>query len=585
MADNTTPTPATDPGLLAAQAKAGQAGVDAYNAAIAALQQQRQAATQAAMAAATGRGTPSAAFDALVPGMTAPTDTRIQSLTQGLARYQGDMAARDARLSDYNAAVNSARSLIPGQVAIATAPIKAQSDFAVSQINAEGRAKVDEIEANKRLAEIKAALAAASRGGGGGGGGGKGSGGTKLTGEKLQSNLVAGAQARLGQQGERVVQAANAAPSGADAANANAGANYAGKSAALWNAQHEAGASPVVEVPAEQTGKGTGNIFSRLALGAQQGLKSIADQAARMQSPTSRVTKPMHAPNVYDPGYYTEQPDNTAADNVSRLQAISQALGLSMRHLQMATAPKIATYQQTIGGKPQLAADTRITSKGRGTNTAPFTGPVDPREAATAAFKALLPGRDNIPEFMSYGGQSSGSREGILSGFENDQDNPQYLQDLMVAAADDLTQQGFKIDPADLPGALGLGTSYKPGMTANELAAAIAGTPGRQKAADEAATKTDKDTTATNKAAEDAAEQEFGRVTGLKFTDVTGAPDVLYTVATDPTFASKREEMFNAVGTEDTATIRKWVNDNVSDPVMRRILIAMGTTAGLGASG
>jgi hypothetical protein len=176
MSDPTTTNiPTTDPALLAAQSKAGQAGVDAYNAAISTLQQQRQAAVSSAMTSAAARGLAEPGAGQDVGRMY---DSRISQLQAGMGQFQADTAARGQRLSDYNAAVNSARNLIPGQVSIATAPIKAQGEFDVWKIGAEGRQKVDQINAQKELvgAQMEAAKLAAAHSGGGGGGGGRGGG-------------------------------------------------------------------------------------------------------------------------------------------------------------------------------------------------------------------------------------------------------------------------------------------------------------------------------------------------------------------------------------------------------------------------
>jgi hypothetical protein len=202
MADTTTTNiPTTDPALLAAQAKAGQAGVDAYQAAIASMQQQRQSAVDQAMKEAALRGSPGGAVGSIASTIAAPYDQRTASLTQGLGNYQAAVAGGQQRLSDFNAAVNSARSLIPGQVELAVAPIRAETSFKVAQIGQAGREKVDEIDAQTRLAQIqleaakaKAAAAARGRGGGGGGGGGKAA---AISASNLKSALAEGAQQQL----------------------------------------------------------------------------------------------------------------------------------------------------------------------------------------------------------------------------------------------------------------------------------------------------------------------------------------------------------------------------------------------------
>jgi len=157
MAD---PIPAADSALLAAQAKGGQAGVDAYNAAKADLQSQRQAAVQQAMQEAALRGAPQGAVSSIASTITGPYDQGIASLTQAGAAYQADMAARDQRMSDYEGAVNSARSFIPQMVEMTVGPIRAQNEFQLSQMRLQGQQSLDEIWANLDLTKAKMAAEA-----------------------------------------------------------------------------------------------------------------------------------------------------------------------------------------------------------------------------------------------------------------------------------------------------------------------------------------------------------------------------------------------------------------------------------------
>lgn len=207
MAD---PIPAADAALLAAQAKAGQAGVDAYKAAQTTLQTQRQGAVDMAMREAALRGAPTGAMESQVSTMTQPYDQRIASLAQGQAAFQGDMAARDRRMTDYNAAVNAARSYIPQQTEQAVAPIRARGEYEVRQQQIAGDRSVSEINANLRLTEAKMAAAfqaamikaaqdaakEAAKGRGGGAG--------KLNQGELQSMLSAGGLERVGRAAQTV---------------------------------------------------------------------------------------------------------------------------------------------------------------------------------------------------------------------------------------------------------------------------------------------------------------------------------------------------------------------------------------------
>jgi hypothetical protein len=156
MAD---PIPSADAALLAAQAKAGQAGVDAYKAAQNEFTNQRQQALQQAMQEAGLRGAPAGAMQSLQSTMSAPYDQGIASMSARSADYQAEMGRRDRTLADYNSAVQSARTLIPGQVEMAVAPIRAQSDFNLRSQQIAGDRSVAEIQANTQLALAKMAAA------------------------------------------------------------------------------------------------------------------------------------------------------------------------------------------------------------------------------------------------------------------------------------------------------------------------------------------------------------------------------------------------------------------------------------------
>jgi hypothetical protein len=155
--------PVSDPGLLAAQAKAGQAGVDAYNAAISTLQAQKQQAVQTALQEAALRGSPQGAAESQSGIISTPYDQRIASLTQGLGAYQASQAASDTRMGNYNMGVQAARSYIPQQVEMTVAPIRAEADFRVRQTEMEGLQRVSGINADTELtvARMRANLQAA----------------------------------------------------------------------------------------------------------------------------------------------------------------------------------------------------------------------------------------------------------------------------------------------------------------------------------------------------------------------------------------------------------------------------------------
>jgi hypothetical protein len=155
--------PTADPALLAAQAKAGQAGVDAYNAAISTLQSQKQSAVQTAMQEAALRGgpagAPAGAAQSQAGIINAPYDQRIASLTQNLGGYQADQSARTQRMDAYNNAVLAARSYIPQVTEQTVAPIRAQADYNVRNTEMQGQQNVAGINADTELTMAKMAAA------------------------------------------------------------------------------------------------------------------------------------------------------------------------------------------------------------------------------------------------------------------------------------------------------------------------------------------------------------------------------------------------------------------------------------------
>ena len=130
--------PAANAELLAAQAQSGMDGVKAYQDAQTTLAQQRQSAVQQAMQESALRGSPAGAMDSQLSTITTPYDQRIASLAQSQAGFQADMVGRDERYSDYQQAVNAARSLVPGEVEKIVAPIRAQGEATIAQHRAPG---------------------------------------------------------------------------------------------------------------------------------------------------------------------------------------------------------------------------------------------------------------------------------------------------------------------------------------------------------------------------------------------------------------------------------------------------------------
>lgn len=158
-----TAIPQSDAALLAAQAKAGQAGLDAYEAAKAEMSANRSNAISGALSAAQSRGVPNAAMQSTLAGAEQVYNNRQASLTGAEAAYKDAMASRSQRAQDYQGAIQGARSLISDQVAQSVAPIRAQSEFQINQLRQSGENRVSEINANQALDMSRMAAESAAR--------------------------------------------------------------------------------------------------------------------------------------------------------------------------------------------------------------------------------------------------------------------------------------------------------------------------------------------------------------------------------------------------------------------------------------
>jgi hypothetical protein len=559
MSDPTmTNIPTTDPALLAAQSKAGQAGVDAYNAAISTLQQQRQAAVSSAMTSAAARGLAEPGAGQDVGRMY---DSRISQLQAGMGQFQADTAARGQRLSDYNAAVNSARNLIPGQVSIATAPIKAQGEFDVWKIGAEGRQKVDQINAQKELvgAQMEAAKLAAARSGGGGGGGrggGGGGGGTKLSGEALQSALVEGATQRLAQQGDAAHQAAQAAPAEAQpAAPAQGSSGFVGKLFApainplLKIAQSLA--KPATGVGSGGGGGGGGGGTGGAAAAAAKPLFGGASGGGWSGGGGGKApaAKPLFGVGSGGGG-----------GGGGGIPA-----GPSNQDRYAATAAALQGVMDKLGPRPAPPGTAQPAQR---------PGTILQREAASGVFRHLLPFQKQLPEWQSYGGRKLTTKEGILASLGEDQANPQYLEDAMLQTAGELRKAGYKFDDPALLNAIGRGSTYKPGMNLSELLASQSGAPTRDAAAYTAAEHARTATKAQEDEIKQAAADRFGELTGLPITSVGMDPATALTIAQSPDWANLManvEGMNGGAGPQSKDDLANALK-KVKDTNLRRLL-------------
>jgi hypothetical protein len=143
--------PSHDKALLEAQAKAGPAGVDAYEAARTELQNQQRTTLSQAAQAAQSRGAPAGAMESVLPGAGDIYQSRLDSMTQAQASAQSSYDRRTARESAYSDAVQGARSLIQDQAEAAAMPIRLQGQIQADQISRQGQSAVDSINSQIEL--------------------------------------------------------------------------------------------------------------------------------------------------------------------------------------------------------------------------------------------------------------------------------------------------------------------------------------------------------------------------------------------------------------------------------------------------
>jgi len=449
------PIPTVDPALLAAQAKAGQAGVDAYNAAVTSMQQQRQQAVQQAMQEAALRGAPTGSAESVRGQITGPYDQRIASLTQAGAAYQADLSARDRRMADYNAATQAARSYIPQQVEQAVAPIRARGEYDVRQTEMEGQQRVAGINADLELqmarmaAAAQAAELAAGRGGGGGGGGG---GGTKINQTELRSALTQEAAAAVGEAAAEVKRAQTANASGA-----RLGKNIA--TLKRWAAQNIE--NPAVTKPRNQS------YWDTMAAGyTRQAAQEYQQKAAAAPTPGQRELNIGQAANA-------------------RRAAEQQIAGLQNRISQQARPLKAQRQQADIGYGRDI-------QQLRRENTSQYGWLTEAQVAGMTPFSQWAvqqaPGRfssGTSSEQMILGAPYQ-TGTGAYSGEPTLGTNPYAAEVMNMAqrlAAGRMQDEGFDITDADIYGALGT-----KGTTAYDASRELAGQPvaAEEIAADEA---------------------------------------------------------------------------------------------------
>ena len=225
--------PQNDKALLAAQAKAGQAGVDAYQAAKSEMAADQQQVLQHATEAAQARGGPAQAAKLATSQANDAYNKGQAQLSRGQANTAARSAGRQESMNLYNQMVLGSRSLIEDQAEAAALMINTQSEADVAGIRRQGESNVNSINSQMELeaAQFEQAMRQAEKDAqleqerweremeqrerlarmSAGGGGGSGSGGRSATQAEIKAALAQGGIARLnevaGSLGARVDQA------------------------------------------------------------------------------------------------------------------------------------------------------------------------------------------------------------------------------------------------------------------------------------------------------------------------------------------------------------------------------------------
>jgi hypothetical protein len=433
-------------------------------------------------------------------------------------------------MNEYAQAVESARKLLPEQVNLAIAPIKAKSDAEVAAIDAKARA------------DLALAQARAARGGGGGGGGRGGGGGgkTSYNATEARAAMAQNAAQYLG----GIVQSAKAA-------GEKAGQSY----------------SSLGQAPR--------------ATGAERAPTSFREEsdAYRAQMPTGTLA----LSDLWAIGQDTAQSPSDLANAAYRgLGKAPDWSGAAQKLAQEAAARKRAFGGIITSGGPNITGLGGTVAAGMPDLSAMQTGTgIMGQRARGLSAAARLAGQLNqwgtnvLPERMRQGGEVLRTNEEYMRKAQMLND-PEAMRQAMI-------QQGLQMGLGeDVITAATAGGTYTPGMTPAEFLNSITGETDRTKADETAADREDKLATREEAAllkqlrAQDARTPSGAFDSGMTIGDVADISKVsepaVKDILSDDRFA---DLMATAQRKADDTAFKKWAREQKLPAALTRVLDAL----------
>lgn len=614
--------PSADTALLHAQAKAGPAGVEAYEQAKKELAAQQAAASAAAMNEAARRGTPDAALGVASSGLNDMYARRLASMTEAGALAGSQASSREARMADYSGAVGQARGLIADQVAQTVAPINAETDYRIKALGREGQNAVDRIEAQMRLDAARAAFEEANRGGGGGGGGRGGGGGGggggaslgSLNQTELRAAMTKNAQAKMGTTINVAQQAMRQT-----AEQSRQAASYAGRSAQQAS-QQNAPRNRAQEEAARQAGSYAAASMRPTSI--RQAENTAADRQRQEQQRQATSYLGQSRPQRADtPGPVTRSqiiersrlaplPTAPSRSALAVQEALRQAGSMTARSGGRSASQIVAESARAMAA-PRRANSLAALAAGRQAagqvsplyldDNAPMFTPEqalrfseDPDAALYGyLFNEANPARrirsvDEIlggaPRYASEG--SFRLRDALAMDGSVDDTARAAMRDAMQLSAFDLADQGYDITEPEIMAALDDDATWKPGSTYADVSGRAidrGDTADQQEAIDRQISEEQKEADAAYEAMTDAQKaafdaedeqdrQAFAQTTGLNARDYAlPTASLIELVASD----NYRDAVDIASGAKDRDEVVRLLQENgwrTSDPYERTII-------------